>query len=92
MTYIPHDVIFNSQDDYYSTHDEHNSLLGGGGVNYKKLRIQRIMKDLTQEELAKLANVDRAYISRIETGKITPSLSVLTRIASALECSVKDFF
>lgn len=61
-------------------------------MNKDKVRLQRVLKNMSQEELAKKANVDRSYISQIESGKKTPSLSVLERIADALECSLKDFF
>ncbi len=57
-----------------------------------KVRIKRVLKGLSQEDLAKLANVDRSYISQIESGKKTPSISVLERIAGALNCNLKDFF
>jgi transcriptional regulator with XRE-family HTH domain len=57
-----------------------------------KIRIQRVIKKISQDELAKAAKVDRSYISMIETGKKTPSLAVLERIAKALDCSIKDFF
>jgi transcriptional regulator with XRE-family HTH domain len=61
-------------------------------MNKEKVRLQRVMKKMSQDDLAKKAGVDRSYISQIESGKKTPSLSVLERIADALECSLKDFF
>lgn len=61
-------------------------------MNKEKVRLQRVMKKMSQDDLAKKAGVDRSYISQIESGKKTPSLSVLGRIADALECSLKDFF
>ncbi len=61
-------------------------------MNKDKVRLQRVLKNMSQEDLAKKANVDRSYISQIESGKKIPSLSVLERIADALECSLKDFF
>lgn len=57
-----------------------------------KIRIKRVLAGMSQEELSNSAKVDRAYISLIETGKKTPTLAVLERIAVALGCSVKDFF
>lgn len=61
-------------------------------MNKDKIRLQRVIKKMSQEELAKKANVDRSYISQIESGRKTPSLAVLERIADALGCSLKDFF
>jgi DNA-binding XRE family transcriptional regulator len=57
-----------------------------------KIRLERLRKKFSQDELAKAAHVDRTYISMIETGRKTPSLAVLERIAKALNCSIKDFF
>lgn len=61
-------------------------------MNNNKLKMLRITKGLSQSELAKKAKVDRSYISQIETGKVSPSLAVLERIAKALGCNLKDFF
>ena len=61
-------------------------------MDANKLKILRATKGLKQRELAKKAKVDRSYISQIETGKVNPSLSILERIAKALDCNLKDFF
>ena len=53
----------------------------------KVLRQVRTEKGLTQEKVAELANVDRTYIYRLETGKRSPSLSIIFRIAKALKIS-----
>lgn len=58
-------------------------------------RIREIRKEkkMTQEELGKKANVSRAVISDLETGKKTvTSTKTLSKIAAALECSVTDIF
>ncbi|HHU27486.1 MAG TPA: helix-turn-helix transcriptional regulator [Bacteroidales bacterium] len=39
---------------------------------------------ITQAQLAKMLNVDRAYISRVERGIISPSASTFLRIIDAL--------
>jgi transcriptional regulator with XRE-family HTH domain len=57
-----------------------------------KLRILRITKRLSQNELARRSGVSRSYISMIENKEKEPSLAVLGRIADALGCSIKDFF
>ena len=44
---------------------------------------------VTQEELARRINTKKSYISRIENGVITPSVSVFYRILSALGFSVE---
>jgi transcriptional regulator with XRE-family HTH domain len=58
----------------------------------EKVRLQRVIRRLSQQELAARAKVDRTYISQIETGKKEPSIAVLSRIAKVLGCNVKDFF
>jgi putative transcriptional regulator len=58
----------------------------------KKIKRQRVLNDLTQTELAKLLGIDRGYLSSIENNKANPSLTLLTRIAETLKCSIKDFF
>jgi putative transcriptional regulator len=47
---------------------------------------------LTQEELAKRAEISRAYLSNIEGGKHTPSLNVAKKISLLLNVSVDDLF
>lgn len=44
----------------------------------------------SQEDVALRSNIDRAYISRLEAGKKTPSLSVLYAIAAGLDLSFAE--
>jgi transcriptional regulator with XRE-family HTH domain len=53
-------------------------------VNGDALKALRERSGLDQGELASLAQVDRAYISQIESGKRSPSPLVANRIASCL--------
>lgn len=53
----------------------------------KVVRQLRDEKKMTQEKLAELAEVDRTYIYRLETGKRSPSLAVVFRLASAFKIS-----
>jgi transcriptional regulator with XRE-family HTH domain len=54
----------------------------------RKLREER---NMTQEELAKLAKVTRSHLSLLEAGHRTnPSLDVLKRLARALGVSVTE--
>lgn len=57
------------------------------GIFGKVIRQVREEKGITQEKLAELAEVDRTYIYRIETGKRSPSLDIVFRIADALKVS-----
>jgi transcriptional regulator with XRE-family HTH domain len=56
------------------------------------LRIQEIRneKKLSQKELAELSEVTPANLSRIEQGKYSPGLDVLTKIANGLNRKI-DF-
>lgn len=47
----------------------------------KRLREQRKLKQMTQEELGKVFGVDRATISRYETGDRDPDPDLVKRFA-----------
>lgn len=49
----------------------------------------RIKKKMSQEELAKRVGTGQAVISRLEGMNASPSLSLLKRVASALETKIK---
>ena len=56
----------------------------------KNIKIARIIKELKQSELAKLTHVTVNYISLIETGRKTPSIPMLCKIANALEANIDE--
>lgn len=49
------------------------------------IREARKAKGWSQKVLAEKTESDTSYINRIETGKINPSITALTRIADALD-------
>ena len=51
----------------------------------ENIRLMRRMKNLTQEQLALMAEVDRTYVSQIERCTGNPSLLVLCKLANILE-------
>lgn len=58
------------------------------GNNLKTLRL---LKHMSQTELAKISSISNTYINRIEKGVYeNPSLDVLKRLAEALECTVEE--
>jgi len=57
------------------------------GENLRKLRLK---KKLSQGDLAKKLDVDRAYISNIENGRMNPTLSTLEKISKALGISSSE--
>lgn len=64
-----------------------NSLRIGSVL--KELRAER---GLTLRQLADLAQVTSAYLSRLENEKISPSIHTLKRVAEGLGVPVIDFF
>jgi len=52
----------------------------------------RLEKGMTQKELARKANTKQSNISRLESGKATPSISLLNRIAQAFNKELKIKF
>ncbi|MER6574703.1 helix-turn-helix transcriptional regulator [Nonomuraea sp. NPDC001023] len=57
-----------------------------------RLRELREAHELTQEQLAELAEVDRKTINRIENGMYSPHLDKVFQIADALRIPVRDLF
>jgi len=57
------------------------------GENLRKLRLKM---NLSQGDLAKALDVDRAYISNIENGRMNPTLSTLEKIAEVLGISSSE--
>lgn len=54
------------------------------------IKVQRKAMGITQEELADLAGIDRTYASQLERAIANPSLTVLCRVADALELNLTD--
>ena len=60
------------------------------GLRIKELRTDQ---NLTQEEVAWKAEVDRTFMNHVENGKRNVSVDTLTKIiCNGLEISFKDFF
>lgn len=57
-----------------------------------RIRFYRRLRDLSQRQLASRLGMAAPQLSRYETGHTQPTLSVLGRIARALDVSVSDFF
>lgn len=54
----------------------------------KNIRQKRKENKLTQEKLANKMDTSSQYISRIERGKVCPSLEFLYKAAASLECPI----
>ena len=56
------------------------------------LKIERAIKNLTQEELAKLIGVSRQTINSIETGRYIPSTVLALKISEVFGKPVNEIF
>ena len=59
------------------------------GENIKKLREG---KNMTQEELANLVNVNQSMICQIERGTKIPNMLLAIPISEALGCSIGELY
>ncbi len=57
------------------------------GANMKKIRL---LKQMSQGDICRKLGVDRSYISNVESGNKNPTLSTITKLASALGVSVDE--
>lgn len=57
-----------------------------------RIRHLREARGLTQSQLQERSGVSRSYLSRIESGQMTPSLGTLEKIAEALGLGLNRFF
>lgn len=55
-----------------------------------EIRARRSLLSLSQEELAHRADVHRTFVAKLELAKNQPSLSVLFRLANALEVDPEE--
>ena len=51
------------------------------------VRTLRSERGIAQESLANLAGIERSHLGKIERGEHMPTLAIIFKIASALECS-----
>jgi transcriptional regulator with XRE-family HTH domain len=68
--------------------NQENLLLQFG----QRVRSLRMARQISQEELAALCNLDRTYISGIERGKRNVGLKNIAILAQTLEISLSTFF
>jgi len=55
----------------------------------EKIRKFRMLKQISQEELANICEIDHSQINRMELGKVNFGISYLFKIADALEVDPK---
>jgi len=55
-----------------------------------RLRALRDKRGWSQEELAKRAGISRGYLARLETGRHDPTLTMIEKLAKALNVPVTE--
>lgn len=56
----------------------------------KKIKIERIKRDISQEKLAELADLHRTTLGGIENGKNMPNLETIAKLANALNMTLPE--
>lgn len=58
----------------------------------KNIKRFRELKNLSQKEVSAASGIPQGQYSRIENGKVEPSVSSLDKLAKVFEISIGDFF
>ncbi|MBO4630030.1 MAG: helix-turn-helix transcriptional regulator [Treponema sp.] len=58
----------------------------------ERLRTFRLKRNLSQEQLAELSELDRTYISGLERGKRNPSYLIIRRLCQVLKIKPNELF
>ncbi len=58
----------------------------------RNLRLLRLERGLSQEALAHDADMAPSFLSQIETGQRSPTITLLDRLAKTLRVSIVEFF
>jgi len=58
----------------------------------RNIKIERIRKDLTQEEFAEQIDMSLSYISKLEQGITSPTAIALYKMSKILNIPMEDFF
>ena len=65
---------------------------GGERLPPSPLRTLRALNDLSAAELARLADVDRSTVRRLEAGAVHPQAKTARKIAAVLNCPAELLF
>jgi len=68
------------------------SINGGEVLKNRKMKMARVEKDLSQEQLATLVGVTRQTINLIESGNYNPTLNLCIEICKALDRTLDELF
>lgn len=56
------------------------------------IKVERVKRDLTQEQLAELSEISTKHITKIENANVTPSAYLVFKIAKAMNVSIDKLF
>ncbi len=56
----------------------------------KRIQTQRLEKGITQEKLAERAGISVVYLSKIENGRVYPTLETLSNICTELDIELAE--
>ena len=82
------EIDFDIDDIYYDGIIEENRDDAVEALLGFQIRYARMKKQLTQEDLSDVSIIDQADISKIENGKLSPTLNTIKRIARALDTTI----
>ena len=57
-----------------------------------RIKLLRVRKNVSQEELSFKSDLHRTYIGAIERGEKCPTIETILKITQAFEISLSDFF
>lgn len=58
----------------------------------RNIKIERIRKNITQEQFAELIDMSLSYVSKLEQGLTSPTAIVLFKMAKILNIPMEKFF
>lgn len=56
------------------------------------LRRLRVLRGISQDDLALAADIERSYAGYLERGGKNPTVTTLEKLATALSCDISEFF
>lgn len=64
---------------------EYENIKLAVGKRFKEVREQR---NLSQMQVETLSGIDRSYLSKLEQGKVNPTLETMIRLSEVYKCQV----
>ena len=58
----------------------------------KQIQTLRELKGISQQDLAAKCNFEKSNMSRLESGRVNPTLATLEKICKALEVNISELF